>query len=529
LLEAWIDQGLPWQKGFTFQAGTFRAPLKPRAPVLPPARAGRDHPIDRILDVYYASHRLTPPAPIDDVALLRRLYLDLVGLLPAPGEREAFLKDAAPDKRVRLIRRLLGEKRPYTEHWLSFWNDLLRNDYAGTGYIDGGRQQITSWLYQSLLDNKPYDQFVRELINPVPGSAGFIKGIQWRGRVNASQGVELQFAQNVAQVFFGANLKCASCHDSFIDHWKLDHAYGLAAVVADRPLEIYRCDKPTGKRAQPRFLFPELGSLDGAQPKDKRLEQLARLVTHPDNGRFTRTIVNRLWQRLMGRGLVHPVDVMANQPWSEDLLDHLAVYLANRGFDLKELIEYIVTSRAYQAQATSKEAPGDDYVFRGPGFKRMTAEQFLDTVWMLTQAGPTQPAPSVPLPAFPEMVPAERRLVRACLVNADELMRALGRPNREQVVTTRPDQFTTLEALNLSNGSVLAEILERGAAHRLQGQPRSTGEQMVERLYLDSLCRRPTAGERGVALELLGTPPTPAGLADVLWAIIMLPEYQLIR
>src|SRR5205807_8862473 len=182
---------------------------------------------------------------------------------------------------------LLGEPRSYGEHWLSFWNDLLRNDYAGTGYIDGGRKQISAWLYRSLLDNKPYDQFVRELIHSTPESEGFIKGITWRGNVNASQVPELQFSQNVAQVFFGINMKCASCHDSFIDSWKLDDAYALAAVIADSPLEIHRCDKPTGRKAVARFVWPELGDIDADKPKEARLEQFAHLVTHPENGRFT--------------------------------------------------------------------------------------------------------------------------------------------------------------------------------------------------------------------------------------------------
>ena len=108
----------------------------------------------------------------------------------------------------------------------------MRNDYAGTGYIDGGRKAITDWLYKSLVNNKPYDQFVRELIDPSPESEGFSKGIKWRGRVNASQVPEIQFAQNISQVFLGLNMKCASCHDSFIDVWKLDDAYGLAAIIA---------------------------------------------------------------------------------------------------------------------------------------------------------------------------------------------------------------------------------------------------------------------------------------------------------
>jgi len=529
LLRAWIDQDLPWEEGFTFKAGAYVAPLKPRRPMLPAAQNGREHPIDRIVDAYFA--QLSLPAATDDAAFMRRVHVDLIGLLPTPEELNAFLKDTSTDKRARLVRRLLDEPRGYAEHWLTFWNDLLRNDYAGTGYIDGGRKQISGWLYASLLANKPYDQFVRELISPTPESEGFIKGIQWRGNVNASQVRELQFAQNISQVFFGINMKCASCHDSFIDRWKLDDAYSLAAVVAERPLQIHRCDKPTGQQASPRFVFPELGDIDAKLPKAKRLEQLARLVTHPDNGRFARTIANRLWQRLMGRGIVHPVDVMANRPWSEDLLDYLAVYLVDQNYDLKKLIEHIVTSRAYQSRpvALGQEPAGEDYVFRGPEVKRLTAEQFVDALWMLTGAGPAKAVAPVQLPAFAEDVPAERRLIRAALVNADPLMRSLGRPNREQVVTTRPDLLTTLQALDLSNGQILSDTLTRGAARMLKASPKATAEERIEELYLRALCRRPTSAELATARAILGDKATAESLADLLWALVMLPEFQLVR
>ena len=116
-------------------------------------------------------------------------------------------------------------------------------------------------------------------------------------------------------------------------------------------------------------------------------------MTHPDNGRFTRTIANRIWQRLMGRGIVHPVDVMANEPWSEDLLDYLAVYLVDHGYDLKKLIEHIVTSRAYQSRAgvgrrgRRRPTTTSSAARRSSG---MTAEQFLDAVWMITRHRPGQ-------------------------------------------------------------------------------------------------------------------------------------------
>ncbi|MDB5313320.1 MAG: Planctomycete cytochrome [Gemmataceae bacterium] len=532
-LKAWVDDGATWESGFSFKPPAYVAPLKPRRPQLPPAVDGRDHPIDRILDAYFAANKVSAPPALDDGAFARRVFLDLIGQLPAPADLDAFLADKAPDRREKLVRSLLADNRAYSDHWLTFWNDLLRNDYVGTGYIDGGRKPITNWLYASLAENKPYDRFVRELIAPSPDSEGFAKGIKWRGAVNASQVTELQFAQSIGQVFFGANLKCASCHDSFIDAWKLDDAYGLAAVIADSPLEVHRCDKPQGRSAGPKFLFPELGTISATAPKAARLQQLAALATHPDNGRFSRTIANRLWHRLMGRGIVQPVDVMGSKPWSADLLDYLAVYLADNGYDLKKLIGHIVSSRAYQSRAVpvEKELTGDDYIFRGPELKRLTAEQFMDAVWQITGTAPAKPAGQMTakLPDFPASTPPARRVVRASLVVADPLMRSLGRPNREQVVTTRPDQLSTLQALDLSNGAILADTLTRGAGNILKANPKATPDILTEVIYRQAFSREPTAGESAVARDLLGPTPTPETVSDLLWVVVMLPEFQLIR
>ncbi len=152
---------------------------------------------------------MTPPPQLDD-ASVRTPRLPRPHRASARGERTGSVRwpTRTPSSDPRLVRKLLAEDRSYADHWLAFWNDALRNEYKGTGYIDGGRKQITAWLYKSLLDNKPYDKFARELISPTPDSEGFAKGHRARGEVNASQIVELQFSQNVGQVFFGANLKC---------------------------------------------------------------------------------------------------------------------------------------------------------------------------------------------------------------------------------------------------------------------------------------------------------------------------------
>jgi hypothetical protein len=264
----------------------------------------------------------------------RRLHLDLLGLLPEPTALQRFLDSKDPEKRARLADSLLERKTDSSEHWLTFWNDLLRNDYGGTGFITGGRKQVSSWLYEALYNNKPYDIMVRELVNPSPDTEGYAEGITWRGTVSASQTREVQFAQSISQSFLGLNLKCASCHDSFVDKWKLTDAYGLAAVYSEKPVEIARCEKLTGKTAV-RGWFRQIGQVDANAPRAVRLKQLADLMTHPDNGWFARTIANRLWARLLGRGLVHPVDAMGTQPWSEEILDYLGWHLAQSHFDLK--------------------------------------------------------------------------------------------------------------------------------------------------------------------------------------------------
>lgn len=702
LLREWIDAGAPWEEGFAFKRPAYEPPLKPRRPALPPIVGGRSNPIDRILDADLAKRKAPTPKPVDDATFARRAHLDLVGLLPEPEALATFLADKSPDKRAKLVRDLLANDTAYAEHWLTFWNDLLRNDYSGTGFITGGRKQITKWLYRALVENRPYDQFARELIAYTPESEGFAAGIKWRGDVSAGATTEIQFAQSVGQSFLGINLKCASCHDSFIDRWKLEESYGLAAIYATGKMEIHRCDKPVGKTATASWLFPELGQVDAKAPQPERLKQLAALMTHPENGRFTRTIVNRLWHRLMGRGIVHPTDAMQTEPWNHDLLDFLASHLAENKFDLKKTLELIATSAAYQshAQVVGKDTDEHGYTYAGPRAKRLTAEQFVDAVWQVTGTAPTRfdaqvvrgkasdaavaamtlsakwiwghadagnakagetfttrkkfTLKAAPVRAGavatadnefklyvngalvasgdnwenPEAIALESKLksgandfvlvaknggtapnpagvifearikfadgstetiatdatwetlksppdakgkfkgepataagnavevansslwnarvgkqlatqlaqaatsaqpmVRAALLKNDFLMRALGRPHREQIVSVRPTELNTLEAIDLNNGQSLATRLEQGAS-RILAKPWASNDALTQWLYQFALARPPTTAELALAREVLGEKPTAQSVQDLLWAVLMLPEFQLVR
>jgi hypothetical protein len=712
LLRAWIDQGLRWDAGVTF-AKLPPNNFTPRQPKLPAARAGLSNPVDRLLQAYFDQRQIKPAKPVDDRTFARRASLDVIGLLPPPEELDSFVADKRGDKRERLADRLLADNRRYAEHWLSFWNDMLRNDYRGTGYIDGGRKQISSWLFSALAKNLPYDQFVAQLVDPTRENEGFVRGIVWRGVVNASQTPQMQTAQNISQVFMGVNLKCASCHDSFINDWTLADAYGLANVYADSPLEMFLCDKPTGKKASVKFIYPELGEINADAPKAERQKRLAEIITQKNNGRLTRTIVNRLWAKFMGRGLVEPVDDLEQLAWNSDVLDWLAEDLAANGYNLKRTIKVILTSQAYQMPSVNlEEQKLGDYVFTGPAVRRLSAEQFRDALASLTgvwysapaaevdftagdaegqgtaltlpkavqwiwsdanaaekakpetiylrktimlaevpdealvvatcdnaytlyvngtkvvsgkdyqqpnfadirchlQEGknlfavmavnhmPDNKAPTAEKPPTeaeanaagflfyarlrrgsevldfgtdsswvwstakadgwekPEFVAAnwkpaaalgetamepwhlEKKLtqvmsvalvhgqVRSSLANADPLTVALGRPNREQVITSRSPTATTLQALELTNGETLGKVVQRGAEKLLAQKPASNAE-LVSRLYRQALGRRPTAEESQLADGLLGKPAQKEGVEDLLWAMSMLPEFQLI-
>lgn len=530
ILSLWINKGAPWPDSAS-AASTFRvAPLAPRDPALPVAAAGISNPIDIWVDAYFKKQKIQWPSKADDRTFLRRIYLDLTGLLPTEDEQKKFLQDQGQDKIEKLTDELLSRKDVYAMHWLTFWNDLLRNDYTGTGYITNGRFSITDWLYRSLKENKPYHQLVEELVNPDNTSKGFIAGIKWRGAVNASQTTEMQAAQNVSQVFLGLNLKCASCHNSFINNWQLTDAYGLANVFADSSLEINRCDQPTGKYTRPKMLWEELGSIDSIGTRARKMAQLSKIITKPENGRLYRTIVNRVWKQMLGRGMVEPVDQMDNAPWSQDLLDWLAFHFEKNGSDLKWLIRIIATSKTYQLAADGLKAPNalyaQDYQFRGMLKKRMTAEQFADAASILVDTV-FETKELRYLPEQFSFYPRGIIPVRASLVANNPLLLALGRPTRETVATSRDSHANLLQALEMTNGQRIHKTLIRGA--QKWARSKETNESLITGFYTRALGRAPTIKELRLAVNALQSQGRENGLQDFFWAMLLHPEFQIIN
>ncbi|OJY99854.1 MAG: hypothetical protein BGP13_09025 [Sphingobacteriales bacterium 40-81] len=527
VIEYWIKQGAPWPSGEL--KSLYRvAELAPRLPKIPAATGDLSNPVDLFVNDYFKKNKIKWAAPVDDRTYIRRVYIDVTGLLPPPDSIDAFLKDTSPGKRSVLVSRLLTRDDDYAQHWLTFWNDALRNDYTGTGYITGGRWDITKWLYTSLRENKPYNEFVRQLVSPDKESQGFVKGIKWRGTINSSQSTEMQAAQNVAQVFLGLNLKCASCHDSFISDWKLEDSYAFANLFSDSILEINRCDKPTGIMAPRRVLYKELGEIDTNAVTQERLKQLAELLVQPKDGRLYRTLVNRVWAQLMGRGIVEPVDVMDNAPWSQDLLDWLAYDFVENGYDIKKLIYNILTSKTYQLPSVGVKEPEEimspNFVFNGMLRRRLTAEEFSDAVSVAIQ--PVYADSMAVFKLLPEDFNRNVPFARASLVKNDPFLTALGRPNRETVSTSRTSQASLLQALELTNGSKFNDAMKYGAAKWKNKYPDT--KTLVKEIYRNAIGRLPDKAEEEVAEKALGNTPSEAAIQDFMWAIALHPEFQLI-
>ena len=481
LLRLWIDQGARATPDGPPAPPPWEAPLGLEAPAVPAqVWSAWSRPLDRLVAAYLAGRQLPEPPIVPDAVFARRVYLDIWGLLPPPAEMRAFVEDRAPGKRERLVTRLLADQDRYAEHWISFWNDLLRNEDGVTYYSEtGSRKSISDWLLPALKSNLPYDAFVRALLNPAaPGDPeGFLVGVNWRGETSAAVTPWMQASQNTAQVFLGVNLKCNACHDSFVSKWKLKDAYALAAFFSPEPkLQLFRCDVARDEYAEPGFLYPEIQHAPASMSLADRRAAAAAVFTDPRNGRMPRTIVNRIWTRLLGHGIVPNSDEMDGKPWNPEVLDWVASDFIAHGYDVKHLIATIVTSRAYQMPAVARagEPPARGYAFDGPEVRRMTAEQFGDAVGSITgewnvyyppvrNAARRAPAASDPVSAGV--------YAREWRTQSTKLSRALGRPIRDQVHSVRPGQATTVQALELVNGEMLTHWLMRGARRMLGELP----------------------------------------------------------
>jgi hypothetical protein len=474
---------------------------------------------------------VTPSDPAPDATFHRRAFLDVIGRLPTPEETRAFLADTDPRKREKLIDRLL-ERPEYADFWANKWADLIRPNPYRVGIK--AVFNLDAWLRDSFRKNKPYDQFVRELLT-AQGST-FRNGavVMFRDRRDPDE-----IATLVSQLFLGVRLDCARCHHHPFEVWGQDDFYSFAAFFSrmgrkgtglSPPIsggeEVFfaaargEVKHPVTGRVMP--MRPLLGEeVNVPEDRDPR-EELADWATAPDNPFFAKVIVNRVWADLMGRGIVEPVDDLraTNPPSNGPLLDALAADFVENGYDLKKLIRTICTSHVYGLSSIPNDRnAGDGRNYSRHYRQRLRAEVLLDAVCDATGVRES----------FAAMPPGSRAMELWTVRSQSVFLDSFGRPDPNQdPPCERTDDTTVVQALHLMNApGVQAKVTsDAGRAAKLAASPKSNAE-VVEELYLLVYSRPPTDEERETCLRWFDKPGMKRRQAveDLMWALMNTPEF----
>jgi mono/diheme cytochrome c family protein len=499
-----------------FAQRAVRLASLPKADSPPEVKGSVSNAIDKFIVAKWQKDGLKeaqqPPPVCSDAVFLRRVYLDIVGAIPTVEEAQKFLDDKTPDKRTRLIDQLLARKEDYAAHWTPFWEEAI-----GSANVDkvGGiasRGNHRDWINKSFVDNKPFDLMVAELIDPtLPGYRKPIISEANGKRVvaayirNETHVDTIQSAAAVGQVFLGTGMKCASCHNHFLNkEWPQARFLAFAGMFATNDLESIRCEKPSGQFVPAKFPFDLPGAPDEVPRQiDQRLHRVTQLLVDPANPRFAKTIVNRLWRRYLGLGLFEPQDDfrLDHPPSHPELLAWLADDFMRNGYDLKHIIRLMLTSRTYQLKYNPELEDHFDVnkteqlarYYRSPSLRRLTAEQLLDSI----RVGMDQ-----------HLDPQKRLYLEK---ESTALTRALGRPAaHNDISTARPDDVAIVQALELLNGEEFYDrIYSSSIADQLANQKDLA--KAMDRLYLVALSRPASSEEQKLGANFLkASLPKPA-------------------
>jgi hypothetical protein len=514
-----------------FAVSTVIVPLPGSVPDAVYAELPRKNFIDGHVWDKLKSLGVTPSAPAADATYHRRTYLDVIGRLPTPDETRAFLADADPKKREKLIDRLL-ERPEYADFWANKWADLLRPNPYRVGIK--AVFNLDAWLRESFRANKPYDQFVRELLTATGSTFRNGAVVLFRDRREPDEITTI-----VSQIVLGVRLDCARCHHHPFEVWGQDDFYSFAAFFArighkgtglSPPISgseegFYAAAKGEVKHPlDGRVLAPTplLGRpLTLPADCDPRTA-LADWVTAPENPFFAKAIVNRVWAELMGRGIVDPVDDLraTNPPSNGPLLDALAADFRSNGYDLKKLIRRIATSHVYGLSSIpSDRNAGDGRNFSRHYRQRLRAEVLLDAVSDVTGVREK----------FEAMPPGSRSLALWTVRSQSVFLDSFGRPDPNQdPPCERTGDTTVVQALHLMNAPGLQEKVtaDAGRAAKLAAGKQSI-DRMIEELYLLTYCRLPTDDERAACLRRFDRPGVTRRQAveDLMWALLNTPEF----
>jgi len=482
--------------------------------------------IDEYVNAKLLQIQYLPAETCSDAEFLRRVYLDVIGILPTVDQCNAFLNDAQADKRAQLIDQLL-EREEFAKFWALKWGDLLRMTSKLVG--DEGVYKYHRWVEDAIRNDMPYDDFARELLTASGSTLSNPPANFYRTSADMNECVE-----TISQVFLGARLQCAKCHNHPFERWTQDNYYGLGAFFnrvqrrkTQRTGEMFVWASEAGEVTQPRTgeqmkpWLPVTGNLENNISGDRR-EALAQWLVSPENPYFAKIGANRIWSQLFARGIVDPVDDFrdSNPPTNEPLLDALAKDFIDGGFSAKHLLRSILNSRTYQASHLTNDFNQDDTLYFSHQQPRLlTAEQLLDAVNHVT--GISQTFGNLPVGTKATQLPAPD------VVKVD-FLKVFGQPERSTVCACERVGDSNLGmAIELFNGPMIHERL-RDPQNRFHialaaGTP---VEEVLRHLYLAAVCRLPAEVERNAALEHCKKRENiAAGLEDVVWALLNTDEF----
>lgn len=471
--------------------------------------------------------KIRPSELCTDEEFIRRASLDLIGLPPRPEQVRAFIRDATPSKQKReALVDTLFEDPGFVQHWTHKWADLLQCNGKFLG--DKGVWLFRSWIESAIAENKPYDEFVRELLTANGSTYENPAANYYRVSREYPAAVE-----NTTQLFLGTRFSCNKCHDHPFEKWTQNQYYELGAFFAEVSIKpgklpgeeiVYTNYTPTDV-THPKTLASvapaaPYGDVDAAAAS--RREALADWVTSPDNPLFASSAVNRLWSYFMGRGIIEPVDDVrtSNPPSNPALLDALTADFVESGFDMRHVMRAIVASRTYQqSMRTNRWNEDDEANFSHATAKRLTAEQLLDSITVATGSRPK--FQGIPTDFRAAQLPDSR-------VQGDGFLRLFGRPERESVCECeRTAEVSLAHAMNLINGPTVADAIidPEGRVAELMADDLDE-RTLTEELYLSVLSRSPSDHEYAVAAEYLAKSESKAeGAQDLLWALINSPAF----
>ncbi|MFN8007825.1 MAG: DUF1549 and DUF1553 domain-containing protein [Terriglobia bacterium] len=502
------------------------------------SQAPRNNFIDELVLQKLALLNIEPSGPSSDSEFIRRVSLDATGTLPKMDRVKQFLADPDPAKRQKLIDRLLNSEA-YVDYWAYKWSDLLLlSDNKAINQNKKLNPSAVRWFYdwirESVAQNKPWDQMVRELLVSTGSSREL-------GALNFYQLHKdpIGLTENTTVAFMGLRLTCARCHNHPLEKWTQVDYFKMANLFArvrqkssDVPGEIVVYDDSAGDLPHPRLnrALPP-APLDGKEisfdSSRERREALAAWLTSPENVSFSRTIVNRVWANYMGRGLANPVDDIrsTNPPSNEPLMNALVKDFVEHGYDVKHLAATIMNSATYQR--TWKSNPNnlnDDRYGSHYLAKRLSAEVILDAVSQVTRV-PTE---------FPGYPPGTRALQLPDTSVASYFLDIFGRPQRAATCECERDSQPNLrQALHVINGETMNQKLASPESLVSTAVEKNIpNSAFVEQLYLAAFSRYPGDNEKTSVLKLMNESvkaEDPASrrqvLEDFTWAVLTSKEF----